>query len=79
MFDAISRTAVVGWGMTLVGFLGLIGIDLPVDTIEALLTSITEDAMALWLAVSGPVAVWFRTITDSPVAAGLKGWLGLRE
>lgn len=76
---SFSKTAILGWLMTIVGFLGIIGVDFPVDQIETLLSRITDDILELWLLISGPVALWMRKITNSPVAAGILGWLGLKE
>lgn len=74
-----SRTAIVGWIVTVLGFLGLVGLDLPVDQIERLLNSITEDALELYMLISGPVMLWLRKVTSSPVAKGVKGLLGMKE
>jgi hypothetical protein len=71
----ISRTQVVAWIMTVVGLLGLLGIDLPADAIEKLLSSISDDSIELFMVVSGGIMVWFRKITESPAAQGLKGLL----
>lgn len=74
-----SRTAVVGWIVTVLGLLSVVGLDLPVDKIETLLNSITGDAMELYMLISGPVMLWLRKITKSPVAKGVRGFLGLKE
>lgn len=75
----ISKTAVLGWAMTIVGGLGLLGIDFPVDKIEELLGRITDDTLELYILLSGPIALWLRKVTTSPVAQGIWGWLGKKE
>lgn len=75
----MSRTAIVAWIMTLVGLLGLVGIDLPVEQIEELLGRITDDVLELYMLISGPLFLWLRKITSSPLAQGIQGWLGFRE
>lgn len=69
----ISRTQLIGWIMTVVGLMGTFGIDLPVETIEKLLSSITGDSLELFMVLAGAVTVWLRKITDSPAAKGIKG------
>lgn len=74
----MSRTAIIAWIMGIVGLLGTLGVDLPADTIETLLNSVSDDALELYMIISGAVMMWLRKITDSPVAKGISGWLGLK-
>lgn len=79
MFENFSRQSLVGWIMSVIGFAGLFGIDLPAEQIESLLTQITDNVFALYMAVVGPTMLWFRKISDSPLASGVMGYFGKRE
>jgi len=75
----MSKTMIVNYIMMAVGFLAVIGVDLPADQVETLLNSISDDALALFMLVSGALGAWLRKITDSPLADGVKGLLGLKD
>lgn len=75
----MSKTVITGWIMAVFGFLGTVGVDLPLDVIETLLNKISGDAMELFTIIAGALMVWLRTVTDSPLAKGLKGWFGAKE
>ena len=57
----------------------MVGVDLPADTVETLLNSISDDSIALFMLVSGAIGAWLRKITDSPLADGVRGWLGMKD
>lgn len=75
----MSRTMIVSYIMAAVGFLGLIGVDLPADTIETLLNSVTDDALELFMIISAGIMGFLRTITSSPLVKGVGGLLGKKE
>jgi hypothetical protein len=75
----ISRTAIFAWIMTVLGLLGTIGVDLPTDQIQLLLERITDDVIALFMLIVGPITLWLRAITSSPLASGLMGLLGKKK
>ena len=75
----MSKTAIVAFIMIGLGFLSTIGVDLPLETIETLLTSITDNAFEVFSILYGAITLWLRKITDSPLADGVRGWLGFKD
>lgn len=65
--------------MAVLGLLGTIGVDLPLDAIETLLTTVFDSALEAYSLILGAVVLWLRKITDSPLAKGFKGFLGVKE
>ena len=75
----MSKTAIVAFIMIGLGFLSTIGVDLPLETIETLLTSITDNAFEVFSILYGAITLWLRKITDSPLADGVRGWFGFKD
>lgn len=74
-----SKTAIREWVVAALGLLVTLGVDLPVDQIVALFDQIWTDGAGLIAMIWAAVGLWLRKLTSSPVAGGIKGFLGFKK
>ena len=73
----LSRTAIFAWITGVLGLLSTFGVILEPGTVEGLLEGLGLTVDKLIIVYTG-VILLFRKVTDSPVLAGVKGFLGLK-
>lgn len=73
--EAVSRTSIIGVIMTLIGFGAIIGIAFDGTAIGETLNALADNLERLWLLISGPIILFMRKITDSPMVDGIRGLL----
>lgn len=71
----ISRTQIVALVSSVVGLLGMVGLDAPAAALQNGLGLLTEDTFSALMVVGGAVMAGLRMITGSKVAPGVKGLL----
>ena len=75
----MSRQMMVSYIMIALGIANQLGFEFPLDAIQALLNSISEDTAGLVAILAGAGGVGLRKITSTPLAQGMNGWLGKKE
>ena len=75
----MSKTVITSWVAILSGILGSLGVDFPVDKIQAISQAAFGDPMEGYLVIFGVIMLFLRKYTSGPVAGGIKGLLGARK
>jgi hypothetical protein len=79
MFTMFSRQSFIAWIAAAIGLANVIGITIDGESVIAAFETAWDAGAGLYGLIVAPIMLWLRKITDSPVAQGIKGLLGMRD